>query len=189
MIFAGLAAFLLATAVPSLLGALARLPADTIVEAISESRPASPEDLDTLIAASATAEGFLPNPRYATDLASARLRQAMAAPAGSAERTRRLDDALAALRRGLFSQPASSFAWARLAEIVALARPGEPAAPLEAWRLSVDTAPAEPRLVAWRARFGAERLAVLTPEDRTRLLRQTLLARDFWERGYRLTGP
>jgi hypothetical protein len=188
MIFAGLSAFLLATTVPSLLGALARLPADATVEAIANGRAAGPEDLAGLIAASKAASRFLANPRYETDLASAALRQALAAPAGTAERARLLDDAVAALRRGLAEQPGNSFAWARLAESLAQARPDDPAAALGAWRLSVDTAPAEPRLVAWRARFAAERLGLLDAEDRARLLRQTMLAHSFAERGYRLPG-
>jgi hypothetical protein len=188
VIFAGLSAFLLATAVPSLLAALARLPAEAIVEALADGRTTRPEDLDALIGASAAARRFLATPRYSTDLASALLRQSLIAPPGTAERVRLLDEGVIALRLGLAEQPANSFAWARLADSLALARPDEPAAALEAWRLSVDTAPAEPRLVTWRARFAAERLALLDAEDRARLLRQTMLARGFAARGYRMPG-
>jgi hypothetical protein len=185
LIFAGFSAFLLATAVPSLIAALARVPADATVEALSGGSRSTPAELDALVAGSAAALRFAGNPRFATDMASALLRQALAAPAGSPERRRLIEDTLQALRRGLAEQPANSFAWARLAETIALAEP-DPTAPLAAWRLSIDTAPAEPRLAAWRARFGAQRLAVLDADDRARLLRQTMLARSFDERGFRL---
>jgi hypothetical protein len=185
IVFAGLSAVLLATAVPSLLAALARLPSDATVEALSEGQVVAPADLDKLVADSAAARRFVASPRYDTDMASALLRQGLAAPPGSADRGRLLGATLAALRRGLAGQPASSFAWARLAETIALVEP-DPAAPLAAWRMSIDTAPAEPRLAGWRARFGAQRLALLDAEDRARLLRQTMLARRFFDLGYRL---
>ncbi|MFO1056287.1 MAG: hypothetical protein U1E53_04895 [Dongiaceae bacterium] len=184
-IFAGLAACLLATAVPSLLAAATRLPSDPTVEALAEGQRASPADLASLVAASAAARRFVPSPRYDTDMATGLLRLALAAPSGSADRQRLLQETATALRRGLAAQPANSFAWARLAETIAQLDP-DPAAPLAAWRLSIDTAPAEPRLAEWRARFGAQRLALLDAADRARLLRQTMLARSFYERGYRV---
>jgi hypothetical protein len=187
LIFAALSAFLLATAVPSLLAALIRLPSDATVESLSAGQAASQAELEALVVASAAARRFVPNPRYSTDIAAAHLRQAMVASAGSSDRNRLVTDAMTALRSGLAEQPANSFAWARLAQAMALVD-RDPAAPLPAWRLSIDTAPAEPRLAGWRARFGAYRLAVLDAADRARLLQQTLLARSFRERGFHLPG-
>ena len=172
ILFAGLAAFLLAAGVPRLLAAMAMLPGDPSLAEIEDGRPVDAAELALIIAGGQEARRYIADPRLNTDIALAQLLQIDRQAPGDAERHALLDQAVDQLRLGLASGPANSFAWARLAHALAL-QGGRDAAALAAWRLSIATAPAEPKLVAWRARFADRRVGQLDESD-IRLLTQQL---------------
>jgi hypothetical protein len=172
ILFAGLAAFLLAAGIPRLIAALAMLPGDPALAEIEDGRPVDATELALIIAGRQEARRYVADPRLNTDIALAQLLQIDQGASGDAERRALLDRAIEQLRLGLASGPANSFAWARLAHALALQGGRDPAA-LAAWRLSIATAPAEPKLVAWRSQFADRRVKQLDESD-IRLLTQQL---------------
>jgi hypothetical protein len=130
------------------------LPAEPILEALQSGRPVSDEDLARFASRTSVARQFSSSGRLATDLAAARLAQADRLPArAQAERRELVEEAVALLEEGLAATPANSFAWARLSYARTL-KDGPGPGSVDAWRLSVLTSPAEPRLALWRARLG-----------------------------------
>lgn len=70
-----------------------------------------------------------------------------------------------ALVAALAERPADSYSWVRLALVrLELNRPVGQV--LQAWRLSVATAPFEPQMIHWRLRLGLRVYAWMGPEDR-----------------------
>ena len=172
ILFAGLAAFLLAAGVPRLLAALAMLPGDPALAEIEDGGTVDATALALLIDGRQEARRYVADPRLNTDIALAELLQVEQQGMGDRERRALVDRAVDQLRLGLAAAPANSFAWARLAHALAL-QGGRDDAALAAWRLSIATAPAEPKLVGWRARFADDRAKQLDPSD-IRLLTQQL---------------
>ena len=172
ILFAGLAAFLLATGIPRLLAALAMLPGNPALAEIEEGKPVDATALALLIDGRQEARRYVADPRLNTDVALAELLQIDQQALGDREPRVLLDRAIDQLRLGLAAAPANSFAWARLAHALAL-QGGRDEAALAAWRLSIATAPAEPKLAAWRAKFADDRVKQLAPSD-IRLLTQQL---------------
>jgi hypothetical protein len=172
ILFAGLAAFLLAAGVPRLLAALALLPGDPALAEIEDDRTVDPTALALLIDGRQEARRYVADPRLNTDIALAELLQIDRQALGDREKRALVDRAIDQLRLGLAAAPANSFAWARLAHALAL-QGGRDETALAAWRLSIATAPAEPKLAAWRARFADRLVKQLDPSD-IRLLTQQL---------------
>ena len=172
LLFAGLAAFLLAAGVPRLLAATAMLPSDPALAEIEDGHPVDAAELAAIIVTREQARRYIADPRLNTDIAMAELLETEQQAPGAEGRRALVDRAADQLRLGLASGPANSFAWARLAHALSL-QGGRDDAALAAWRLSIATAPAEPKLVAWRARFGDRRVKQLDPSD-IRLLTQQL---------------
>jgi hypothetical protein len=171
ILFAGLAAFLLAAGAPRLLAALAVLPGDPALAEIEDGRPVDTAALDLVIEGRQEARRYVADPRLNTDIALAELLRIEDPTVGDRERRALIDRAVDQLRLGLAAAPANSFAWARLAHALAL-QGGRDEAALAAWRLSIATAPAEPKLVAWRARFADNRVKQLDSSDIRLLTRQ-----------------
>jgi hypothetical protein len=182
ILFAGLAAFLLAAGVPRLLAALAMLPGDPALAEIESGTPVDTTALDLLIDGRQVARRYVADPRLNTDIALAELLHIDQQAVGDRERRALVDRAVNQLRLGLAAAPANSFAWARLAHALAL-QGGRDEAALAAWRLSVATAPAEPKLVAWRVKFADDRVKQLDPSDIPLLTRQLQYALRFKAQG------
>jgi hypothetical protein len=182
MLFAGLAAFLLAAGVPRLLAALAMLPGDPALAEIEDGKPVDAADLVLVVAGRQEARRYVADPRLNTDIALAQLLLVDQQAPGAAERRALVDQAVDQLRHGIALAPANGFAWARLAHALSL-QGGRDAAALAAWRLSIATAPAEPKLVAWRAQFANRRQAMLDAADIRLLTQQLQLALRFRKQG------
>jgi hypothetical protein len=171
-----IAAFLIVLALPRLVSSVIMLPVEPIMDALQAGRPVSDEDLQRFASRSAAARRFSSAGRLATDLAAAKLAQAERLPTrAQSERRELVEDAAALLEEGLAATPANSFAWARLAYArTVLEGPG--AGAVDAWRMSVLTAPAETRLTVWRTRLGVALLAQFREGDRDLLDRQIRFA-------------
>jgi tetratricopeptide (TPR) repeat protein len=158
-------------AAPRLLAAFALLPGDPLLEAVQGNEDIDAGQVATLLSSREQARRFLASPEIEIEIGIAELLSAEKAAPGSAERRARLDRAIESLRRGLALAPRATFAWAKLAYALFL-QDGLGAAAVDAWRMSILTAPAESRLVLWRAEFGALALQKLDTEDQRRLADQ-----------------
>jgi hypothetical protein len=139
-------------------------------------RPVSEEDLGRLAWRASAARRFSASGRFAAQLAGAKLAQADRLPArAQAERRDLVVDAVSLLEGSLSASPADSYGWARLAYARNL-RDGAGPGAADAWRMSVLTAPAEPRLALWRVRLGLALAAHLREGDHDLLDRQIRLA-------------
>jgi len=170
LLLLALGAALVHLALPRLAAAVVALPGDPVAEALqAEARPGA-ADLATLREGRLQAADFIKSGRLATDLALADL-ALLAEPGAPAEQARLLAEAVIELRRGLALAPMDGFAWARLAYVLAPDGGPSPAA-VAAWRMSILTAPAEPRLAYWRMALGLALRPALAPADRDRLDQQ-----------------
>jgi hypothetical protein len=171
-----LGACLLVLGLPRLVSAVIMLPAQPALERLQSGLPVSEEDLARLAGRAAVARQFSSSGRVAADLAAAKLAQAERLPErAQTERRELVEDAIALLEDGLAAMPANGFGWARLAGARRLKDGAGPAA-VDAWRMSVLTAPAEPRLALWRARFGIASAPHLIEGDYMLLDRQIRFA-------------
>jgi hypothetical protein len=169
-------ACLLVLGLPRLVSAVIMLPAQPALERLQSGLPVSEEDLARLESRAAVARQFSSSGRVAADLASAKLAQAERLPErAQTERRQLVEEAIALLEEGLAAMPANGFGWAQLARARGLKEGAGPAA-VDAWRMSVLTAPAEPRLALWRARFGIAWAPHFTEGDHTLLDRQIRFA-------------
>lgn len=178
LLFAGLASFLLAAGVPRLLAAVVLLPGDPPLADIEDGKASDEASLKVIIDSRLDALRFAADPRIYTDIALAKILLADQSPSGNPEREVLMGQAIDQLRLGLAGAPANSFAWARLAYALRQ-RPTPGMSELDAWRLSIATAPADPKLVAWRAWFGFQMAGQLTDPDRALLAKQVGYARRY----------
>jgi hypothetical protein len=162
---------LIALGTPRLVAALALLPGDPLLAAVDGGESIDAAQISMLQSSRAQASAFVTSADIAIEQGMAELLAAEAVPEGSTQRRARLDQAIQSLREGLALGPRATFAWAKLAYALLL-RDGTSPAAIDAWRMSIITAPAESRLVLWRAEFGADALQVLDAEDRARLVEQ-----------------
>lgn len=162
---------LVALAAPRLLASLALLPADPVLDAVQSGEPIDAGLIAALISSREQARRFVSAPEIDVEIGMAEVLQAEAAPPDSAERRVALDRAIESLRAGLARAPRASFAWAKLAYAIQL-RNGMSKPAIDAWHMSIETAPAEPRLVLWRSEFGAAALPLLDVEDQGRVAQQ-----------------
>lgn len=166
----------MALGLPRFVSAIAMLPAEPVVEALQSGRPVGEEGLARFAGRSATARQLSSSGRIATDLAAAKLAAAARLPTEVQSARRMLiEEACALLEEGLAATPSNTFAWAQLANARSL-KDGPGSGALDAWRMSVLTGPAEPRLALWRARFGISHAAFLREGDHDLLVRQIRFA-------------
>jgi hypothetical protein len=171
-----LGACLLVFGLPRLASAVVMVPAERVLDALEAGRPVSEEDLGRLAWRASAARRFSASGRFAAQLAGAKLAQADRLPArAQAERRDLVVDAVSLLEGSLSASPADSYGWARLAYARNL-RDGAGPGAADAWRMSVLTAPAEPRLALWRVRLGLALAAHLREGDHDLLDRQIRLA-------------
>jgi len=154
---------------PRVMGAFALLPGDPYLEA--EPGVLEAAQIEALLRSRERAARYFDAPAIGAEIGQAELYAAESAPADSPERRRHVDRAVEAFRRGLAADPRDTFAWARLAYALFL-RDGVGAAAVDAWRMSILTAPSESRLVLWRAEFGAAGLRQLDRQDQQRVAQQ-----------------
>ena len=152
------------------------LPVQPALERLQSGLPVSEQDLARLAGRAAVARQFSSSGRVAGELAAAKLAQAERLPErAQTERRELVEDAIAHLEEGLAAMPANGFGWAQLAGARRLKDGAGPAA-VDAWRMSVLTAPAEPRLALWRVRFGIAAAPHLIEGDHMLLDRQIRFA-------------
>src|SRR5258706_5217862 len=151
LLFAGLAMFLLAAGVPRLLAAVLLLPGDPPLADVKAGKAVDAASLRIIIDSRLNGQRFAADPRFGTDIALAQIQLADQMTPGAPQRDALFSQAIDQLRLGLAAAPGNSFAWARLAYALRQ-RPTPGMTELEAWRLSIASAPADPKLVAWRGR-------------------------------------
>lgn len=160
---------LLVSGLPRLVSALTMLPGAPVLDALQAERPVSDEELDGLARRWSIARQFSSSGRIAAELAAAKLAAAERLPSRAQSNRRGLvEEAATLLEEGLAAAPANSFAWARLAYARSLKDGFGPGA-VDAWRLSVLTAPADRRLALWRTRFGIALVSRLIEDDQALL--------------------
>ncbi len=171
-----LGACLLVLALPRLVSAVTMLPVEPVLDALQSGRSVGDAELARFAARSAATRHFSYSGAVATDLAGAKLAQADRLPArAQSERRELVEDALELLEEGLAAMPANGFGWASLAYARNLhSGPGIEA--VDAWRMSVLTAPAERRLALWRVRFGIAHVSGFLEGDQDLLERQIRFA-------------
>ncbi len=162
---------LVALGAPRLLAALALLPGDPLLEAVQGDARLDDSQVSALLSSREQARRFISAAEIDFDIGMAELLRAGAAADDSPERQASLDRAIESLTEGLARAPRATFAWARLAYALLL-REGMSRPAIDAWRMSILTAPAEARLVLWRTEFGAAALSLLDAEDQRRLAQQ-----------------
>ena len=151
-----LSVFLLVLGLPRLASSLTMLPAQQVVDGIEQDRTISDEIIESSETRLSIARHFSTSGRIAIDLAAVKLAEADRLPArAQGTRAALASDAVALLEQGLSVDPANSFGWSRLAYGRSLENALEGEA-VDAWRMSVLTAPTDRRLSLWRARFGIE---------------------------------
>jgi hypothetical protein len=147
-------ACLVVLGLPRLISAVVTEPVQPTLEALQAGDRVSEEGLARLTGRAALARNFSSSGRVAVELAAAKLAQAARLPErAQTERGELVQDAVALLEEGLAAMPANGFGWAQLAQ-ARLLQDGPGPAAVDAWRMSVLTAPAEPQLALWRARSG-----------------------------------
>jgi hypothetical protein len=170
-----LAFLLLVLAVPRTVGVLVAARAEPVLRKLQDLQPVQVDELRTLIAALEDGRFWRGDGRLRTDLGLAYLLLAEKLPRDDPEAGRALQAAIAALQAGLARAPANPYAWARLAYAEALARGWSPQA-VSALRLSLITAPYEPRLLWSRLRMSFLAWPEMSSEDRELIFQQIRFA-------------
>jgi len=168
---ATVAVSLLALGAPRLISAFALLSAGPILTKLQLQHPVSDEELDTFAGAQRRGLAWSENRRRWTDLGLAQLLMAERYTADDPMRTTMLDEGIRSIKTGLRMAPANPFAWVRLAHAEGLKRLGSSEA-LTTYRMALDTAPYEPRLMYTRIRIGLLHWRWLDREDRRQLFQQ-----------------
>lgn len=152
------------------------LPVEPVIVALQSGRPVDDAELARFIERSTTARYFSSSGRIAADLAAVKLAWADRLPdLALSERQELVEDASELLEEALTAVPADSFAWASFATALGMGS-GSAARAVDAWRMSVLTAPAERRLVLWRVRFGIAHASQFLEGDHDLLERQIRFA-------------
>lgn len=172
----------MALGAPRFLAALALLPGDPLLDAMRSDEPIDAGQISALASSREQARRFVAAPELDSEIGMAEVLRAERAPPASAERRAALDRAIESLQEGLARGPRATFVWAKLAYAIQM-RDGMVKTAIDAWRLSIATAPAEPRLVLWRSEFGAAALPLLEVGDQGRLAEQMRYAWRFDREG------
>jgi hypothetical protein len=169
-------ACLLVLGLPRLISAMVTEPVRPVLEALQAGEPITEQGLARLTGRAALARNFSSSGDVAVELAAAKLAEAVRLPErAQTERGQLVQDAVALLEDGLAAMPANGFGWAQLAQARLLQEGPGPAA-VDAWRMSVLTAPAEPQLALWRARAGIGLASHFVEGDHALLDRQIRFA-------------
>jgi hypothetical protein len=164
---------------PRFVSSLSMVPAEQVIERLLQNGTVSDEALESAESRFSLARHFSTSGRIAIDLAAVKLAEADRLPV-PAQSTRAgvVADAEELLRQGLSDDPTESFGWSQLAYARRL-ESGVGAAAVDAWRMSVLTAPADRRLSLWRTRFGIESSLAFSEGDENLLDRQIQFAWTF----------
>jgi hypothetical protein len=168
--------FLLFLGLPRFVSSLVMLPAEQVTANLLENRTVSDGALESADSRLSLARHFSTSGRIAIELAAVKLAEADRLPV-PAQSTRAgvVADAADLLRQGLSDDPTDSFGWCQLAYARRLAS-GVGAEAVDAWRLSILTAPADRRLSLWRTRFGIQSSLAFAEGDENLLDRQIQFA-------------
>jgi hypothetical protein len=168
--------FLLILGLPRLVSSLVVLPAEQVTEGLLQNGAVSDEALESSDSRFSLARHFSTSGRIAIELAAVKLAEADRLPVpAQSTRSGVVADAEELLRQGLSEDPTNSFGWSQLAYARRL-ESGVGPETVDAWRMSVLTAPADRRLSLWRTRFGIESSLAFAEGDQNLLDRQIQFA-------------
>ena len=162
---------LLTLAVPRTVGVILSARAEPMLRKLQDQQPVRIDELTTLADAQEVGQFWLADGRVRTDLGLAYLLLAEKLPRGDPNAGAYLQRAIDALKAGLARAPANPYAWARLAYAEALAQGWSPLA-VSSLRLSLITAPYEPRLLWSRLRMSFLAWPEMSSEDRELVFQQ-----------------
>ncbi|MFQ5783673.1 MAG: hypothetical protein ACE5H8_02465 [Alphaproteobacteria bacterium] len=169
---------LVSLAAPRAVGGFAELPARPVVAALRTGEKIAAHQLAIAVEAQATAIGWVDDGRGRTALGLLRYEQGRQNDFAGADGTARLNQAIAAHRRGLRRAPAQAYAWVRLAHAELLRHgPRRGLGPL--LELAVASAPFDRRLVFRRLELGFLAWRRLDPQARVLVGRDARFAAGF----------
>lgn len=168
--------FLLMLGLPRFVSSLTMLPAEQVISGLLHNQAVSQEVLESSETRLSLARHFSTSGRIAVDLAAVKLAGADRLPT-RAQNTRAglIADARELLQQGLSDDPTDSFGWLQLAYARRVAS-GVGAETVNAWRMSVLTAPADRHLALPRTRLGIEYSVAFAEGDQNLLDRQIYFA-------------
>lgn len=166
---------LLTIALPRTIGVILSARSEPVLRKLQDQQPVRIDELKTLADAQETGQFWLADGRLRTDLGLAYLLLAEKLPRGDVNAGAYLQRAIELLKAGLARAPANPYAWARLAYAEALAHGWSPLA-MSSLRLSLITAPYEPRLLWSRLRMTFLAWRDMSSEDRELVSQQIRFA-------------
>ncbi len=174
-ILGAMALTLLALGVPRTISAFVMAPSAPVLRKLQNLQAVQTEELETLVAAQQRGLTWSSQGRTLTDLGLAQLLVAERLGGDDPAKRRRIEEAVASLKRGLALAPANPYAWTRLAHASFQADGWSPEA-LSALRLAFATAPYDPRLLMSRLRLSFLAWPQLLREDRELVFQQVRYA-------------
>ncbi|MGE5601183.1 MAG: hypothetical protein ACM3X2_06630 [Pseudomonadota bacterium] len=166
-----IAIVLLVLGVPRTVGVMLSARAAPVLRKLQEHQPVQADELMTLAGAQEAGRFWLADGRLRTDLGLAYLLLAEKLPRTDPNANAYLQRAIDALAAGLARAPANPYAWARLAYAEALSKGWSPLA-VSSLRMSLITAPYEPRLLWSRLRMSLLAWPEMSNEDRQLIYQQ-----------------
>ncbi|MFC3052238.1 hypothetical protein [Kordiimonas pumila] len=179
----GASLLMLYMAFPRFLAELMLVPGTPIVERLNSGGDVSVEDLDIAQNSREQAVSFVDHPKAYSDLATVFLARATVEQ-DRALKTQYTEKAIESLEKTLSLAPLNTFAWLRLsfARLRTGGDDGVRLKALEAWHMSVTTAPFEPYILLSRLHLGIVLYDEMTEEDIS-LLQAQAQATYKWNRG------
>jgi hypothetical protein len=162
---------LLILGIPRTLGVIASARSEPVLRKLQEHQPVQSDELMTLVDAQEAGRFWLADGRLRTDLGLAYLLLGERLPRTDPNANAYLQRAIDALTAGLARAPADPVAWARLAYAQALSKGWSPLA-VSSLRMSLITAPYEPRLLWSRLRMSFLAWPELSRGDRELVFQQ-----------------
>jgi len=162
---------LIVLGVPRTIGAFVALPSGPILSKIQFQKPVQQNEVETLIASQESNLFWGETGRKWTDLGLAQLLAAEQTISDESVRQDYIASAIASLKKGLSLAPANAFAWTRLAYAEIL-KAGPSQAAASELRMSLATAPFEPRLLFLRLELSFRTWPYFQSEDRKLVFEQ-----------------